>query len=91
MTRLICCGSRRVDELTNKRAKGRASHQVLYDFFYPSLATDRTATYYAVSSKYRVILKKVSFGIFKIILVYKEDKNFTIESEGKGLSLSKFL
>merc|ERR1711989_12052 len=39
---------------------------------------------------YRVILKKVSFGIFAIILVSKEDKNFTIESKGKGLSLSRF-
>ena len=40
---------------------------------------------------YRVIFKKVSFGIFRIILVSKEEKNFTIESEGKGPSLSKFL
>ena len=39
---------------------------------------------------YRVILKKVSFGIFAIILVSKEDENFTIESKGKGLSLSRF-
>ena len=39
--------------------------------------------------RYRVILKKVSFGIFTIILVSKEDKNFTIESKGKGLSLSR--
>ena len=40
--------------------------------------------------KYWVILKKVSFGIFAIIMVSKEDKNFTIESKGKGLSLSRF-
>ena len=41
--------------------------------------------------KYRAILKKVSFGIFRIILVSKEEENFTIESEGEGVSLSKFL
>ena len=28
--------------------------------------------------RYRVILKMVSFGIFRIILVSKEEKNFTI-------------
>ena len=44
-----------------------------------------------VVSKYRVILKKVSFGIFRITLVSKEEKNFTIECKDKGLSLSKFL
>ena len=36
------------------------------------------------------ILKKVSFDIFRIILVSKEEKNFRIESKDKGLSLSKF-
>ena len=41
-------------------------------------------------NRYRVILRKVSFVIFKIILVSKQEKSFTIESEGKGLSLSKF-
>ena len=41
-------------------------------------------------SNYRVILKKVSFGNFRVILVSKEEKNFTIESKDKGLSLSKF-
>jgi len=40
--------------------------------------------------KYRVIFKKVSFGIFRTILVTGEEKNFTIKSEHKGLSLSKF-
>ena len=39
---------------------------------------------------YRVILKKVSFGIFTTFLVSKEEKNFTIESKDKGLFLSKF-
>ena len=34
---------------------------------------------------YRVILKKVSFGIFRIILVSKEEKNFTLETKDKGL------
>ena len=42
------------------------------------------------SSQYRVILKKVSFGIFTIIFVSKEEKKFTIKSKDKGLSLSKF-
>ena len=40
--------------------------------------------------RYRVILKKVLFGIFRIILVSKEEKNLTIESKDKGLTLSKF-
>jgi len=40
--------------------------------------------------KYRVIFKKVSFGVFRIILVFKENKNFTIESNDKVLPLSKF-
>ena len=39
---------------------------------------------------YRVFLKKVSFGVFRIMLVSKEEKNFTVESKDKGLSLSKF-
>jgi len=39
---------------------------------------------------YRVILKKVSFGVFSIILVFKEEKNFTMRSKDKVLSLSKF-
>ena len=39
---------------------------------------------------YRVILKKVSFGIFRTFLVSKEEKNFTIESKDKALFLSKF-
>ena len=37
-----------------------------------------------------MILKKVSFDIFRIFLVSKEDKNFTIERDDKGLSVSKF-
>ena len=32
----------------------------------------------------------VSFYIFRIILVSKEEKNHTIKSKDKGLSLSKF-
>ena len=43
-----------------------------------------------LKQKYWVILKKVSFGIFRTILVSKEEKNFTIKSKDKGLSLSKF-
>ena len=39
---------------------------------------------------YRVILKKVLFGIFSIILVSKEQKNFTMKSKDEVLSLSKF-
>ena len=37
---------------------------------------------------YRVIFKKVSFGIFGTFLVSKEEKNFTIEGEDKVLYLS---
>ena len=40
---------------------------------------------------YRVILEKVSFGIFSIILISKEEKNFTMKSKDKVLSFSKFL
>ena len=40
--------------------------------------------------RYWVILKKVSSGIFRIILVSKEEKKFTIECKDKGLSLSQF-
>ena len=39
---------------------------------------------------YRVIFKKVSFGVFKTVLVSKEEKIFTIKSKDKGLSLNKF-
>ena len=35
-------------------------------------------------SNYRVFLKKVSFDIFRIILVSKEGKNFTIEIKDNG-------
>ena len=42
-------------------------------------------------NKYRVILKKVSFGVITTILISKEEKKFTIKSKNKGLSLSKFL
>ena len=44
----------------------------------------------AKHARYRVIFKKVSFGIFRTIMVSKEEKIFTIKSKGKGLSLSKF-
>ena len=37
-----------------------------------------------------MILKKVSFDIFGFFFVSYEDKDFTIESEDRGLSLSKF-
>ena len=43
-----------------------------------------------VHGKYRVIFKKVLFGIFRIFLVSKEVKNFTRESKDQELSLSKF-
>ena len=42
-------------------------------------------------TKYWMILKKASFGIFIIILVSKEENNFDKESKDKVLSLSKFL
>ena len=37
---------------------------------------------------YRVILKKVSFDIYRIILVSKKEKDFTMESKDKGPTLS---
>ena len=39
---------------------------------------------------YRVILKKILFGVFYIMLVSKEEKDFTIESKDIEPSLSKF-
>ena len=41
-------------------------------------------------NRYWMILKKVSLGIFRIILVSEEGKNFAMESEDRELSLSKF-
>ena len=43
-----------------------------------------------VSTKYQVILKKVSFGIIRIILVSMEEKIFTVRGKHKMLSKSKF-
>ena len=54
------------------------------------VACSKTGIYAtAENSKYRVILKKVSFGILITIMVSKEEKNFSIESKDKGLYLSK--
>ena len=39
-------------------------------------------------AKYRVILKEVSFGIFRIILVSKEENDCATESKDNVLSLS---
>ena len=44
-----------------------------------------------LKTKYRVILKKVSLGIFRTILVIGEEKNFTIKSKDKGLSKQVFM
>ena len=45
----------------------------------------------AQEMRYWVILKKVSFCIFRIILVSKVEKNFTIESKDKDLSEQVFM
>ena len=60
------------------------NHSLATPYHHPLVHFERTAR------KYRVILKKVSFGIFRIILVSKEEKKFTAERENKGLSLTKF-
>ena len=39
---------------------------------------------------YWAILKKVLFGIFRTILVFKEEKKFTIESKDKGYLWASF-
>jgi len=39
---------------------------------------------------YRVILKKVLFGIFRAFLVSKKEKNLTRKNKDEGISLSKF-
>ena len=54
------------------------------------LTNEKTRVATSILIKYRVILKKVSFCIFRIILFWKEEKKFTVESKDKGLSLSKF-
>ena len=41
------------------------------------------------NTKHRVILKKIFFCTFKIILFSKEERSFTRESKDKGLTLSK--
>ena len=54
------------------------------------IAHTKTHTQRHKRSRYRVIVKKVSFGIFSIILVSEKGKSFTIKSKGKKLSLGKF-
>ena len=68
-----------------------------FHFWPPSFLVKNYETSQTISSwisgkvqKYRVILKKVSFGNFRTIMVSKEEKNFTMESRYKRLSLSKF-
>ena len=43
-----------------------------------------------IKKLYRVILKKVSFGIFRVILVSMEEKRFAIESQDKAISEHDF-
>ena len=43
-----------------------------------------------IRSKYRVVKKKVSFGIFSIIKTTYDIEFFTVKTTGKVLSLSKF-
>ena len=43
-----------------------------------------------LEQRYRVFLKKVSYGIFKTFLISKEEQILTKESKEKGLPLSKF-
>ena len=57
---------------------------------YRWLNQDTDYNLFSKRNRYWVILKKVSFGVFRTILVSKEEKNFTIKSKDKGLSLSKF-
>ena len=68
-----------------------------FHFWPPSFLVKNYETSQTISSwisgkvqKYRVILKKVSFGNFRTIMVSKEEKIFTIKSKDKGLSQSKF-
>ena len=46
--------------------------------------------YYRNVLWYPLILRRVLFGIFTIILASTEEKNFTVKNKDKGLSLSKF-
>ena len=67
----------------------------LYNVYGPNkidqrLTNEKTRVATSILIKYRVILKKVSFCIFRIILVSKEENEFTTESKDKVLSLSKF-
>ena len=63
---------------------------ICIDFLFSSLTSDCIVNSYTEICIYRVILKKVSFGICRTFLISKEENNFTIESQDKGLSLSKF-
>ena len=51
---------------------------------------EETASAQDSKTRYLVIFKKVSLGIFRIILVSKEEQNSIIESKDEGLSLSRF-
>ena len=66
----------------------------LYNVYGPNkmdqqLTNEKTRVATSILIRYRVILKNVSFCIFRIILVSKEKKSLNIESEDKGLLLSK--
>ena len=66
--------------------RSRQTPSDFFSFFFES----RNKLLCAHLLMYRVILKKVSFGVFRAILVSKEEKDFTTKNKDKGLSLSKF-
>ena len=53
-------------------------------------ATTKGVMHSPLMARYRVILKKVSFGVFSIIMVLKDETNFTMKNKDRVLSLSKF-
>ena len=47
-------------------------------------APSNLSVFHQFSRIYRVILKKVSFGISRIILIFKKEKNLTLEEKTNG-------
>ena len=70
------------------KERGKTKKYLAWTFLIRSWKLDQS--WILPPRRYRVILKKVSFDIFRTLLVSKEEKLFTIESKDKGLSLSKF-
>ena len=83
------CVSQSVRPSVRSSVRPSLNHELKYIKSAVFLAKNRDS-HWAKTGMYRVILKKVSFDIFTMMLVSKEEKKFTTKSEDKGQSLSKF-